>query len=174
MGFFKSGGYRWGGDAQGLRYLVHGHALVMIEKDGLQQFPGQLHHLDGEEAVILRKRLGGFGQVIQRDGSFHIAEPGGFPHVLAGVDGDAHEPGFLAALLSKALKTLIGFQKGLLHRVLGQGQIPEVEEAHAQEGLFIPIDDALKPTGFAAILATNSAHVSSPPSPVRRQRARVC
>ena len=54
-------------------------------------------------------------------------------HIPAGIDGDFHQPGLLAAIAAKAVQPGISLQKGFLHRILRQGIITQVQAAHAQQ-----------------------------------------
>ena len=70
--------------------------------------------------------LGGIhrqGEILQHGGAVHMAEPTAPEHILAGIDGDAHQPGFLAGLSVKLIHPAIRLEEGLLHRVAGEVDI---------------------------------------------------
>ena len=112
------------------------HVLIVIEQQRVPALPGQFH--DGLRqlfSVIVPGRLllSGQLQLLRRDPPIRVAEPSGAGHVPAGVHGDPHQPGFLAALAPELWQRPPGLHESLLHGILRRSVIAEHHGAHMKQ-----------------------------------------
>ena len=118
---------------QRLGHIVHLHSLIIAQQHGLAQTRRQRRYGLNNRIVRWLRAVGAFRQLGQIGIAVMMPHPGGAQHIPAGIDGDFHQPGLLAAIAAKAVQPGISLQKGFLHRILRQGIITQVQAAHAQQ-----------------------------------------
>ena len=165
-GALQAGYHRLLGDAQGGGGFSGGHALIVVQKHHLQQAAGQLHHQHGKLPLLVRAG-GGLRQARGIHTPVDEAEPSAAAHVLADVDGNAHQPGFLAVFASKAVQRPVRTEKGFLCRVLRQGGVLHNGSAHAFDRQLIALHQ-MDQFLVAAVRALDSVHSISSFRMIRR------
>ena len=85
-------------------------------------------------------------------------------HIVAGMNGNFHDPGFDAALAVKMIQSPVYLHKCFLYSVLRQCLVAQVEETHPQYRSLILRYQFFKIRVLSFVRALDIAHVLSPPS----------
>ena len=121
-------------------------------QDGLRQ--GEIF------LVLVRHRQGQFFKNLP---SVDVPHPGRAEHVLALIDGDAHQPCLFAndAAGKQLVHVLINLDKRLLRGILGRSCVVQVEQAHPLDAVAVLLHEAHK-HGLAHVFCIGGHHAVHP------------
>ena len=85
-------------------------------------------------------------------------------HIVAGMNGNFHDPGLDTALAMKTIQSPVYLHKRFLHSILRQCLVAQVEETHPQYRSLILRYQFFKIRVLSFVRALDNAHVLSPPS----------
>ena len=99
-----------------------------------------------------------------------MAHPRGAERILAGVDGDAYQPclGAFNFAGEQLVDVVIRLDEGLLHRVLGQPHVAQIDAAQALEA--VAVDLHQMPQSLLAFIFRKGRHRPSTSLLIRRRK----
>lgn len=122
--------------------------------------------------LVFMLRGCGQGKLLNGLPPVDVAHPGGAEHVLAAVDGDAHQPRLFVDDLAveQLFNVLIGPDERLLRGVFGSAHIVQVDAAHAFEAVAVLLHQPHE-HGFAHVFCISAHRIAHLPSVHKTMRA---
>ena len=94
-------------------------------------------------------------------------------HIVAGMNGNFHDPGLDTALAMKTIQSPVYLHKRFLHSILRQCLVAQVEETHPQYRSLILRYQFFKIRVLSFVRALDIAHVLSPPSLIQTDERKI-
>lgn len=135
------------------------HVLIIVKQQHFAVFGFKRHHLAQHAVVPLVKFTGGGRQIVERNAPVRVAQPRRAKLIPAGVDGDRNQPRFGVFALAQRMQALVGFQKNLLRRVLGQSAILQNDVAQAENVVAVGLHQLAEPFVFFRARNRGMLHV---------------